>query len=612
MNRYNIPTEHLTQRHPLPGIASRDPFLTMGLDPNPGQVLAWFNASSVVHEGKRWLVYRTECKRWFMWSRVNIVQLDHQMHPIPDTNRLLPLTTRFDGWGAEDPRIFTFKGQMYVSYGDGYRMMLAKLSNVGEIVRQGPVPSDVLDVNPPQAYPREKNWGFFEHDGRLFCQQDVAPTVTWEFDPETWKVVNKWEANWKWRSIFGPRFNGGSPPVFHDGYFWRWVHSHREEALPGNRPIWWSDKPITKANRYYPHLLCFSAQAPFEPVAISSKPIFYSPWEPISTTTPTWHSVAYVGSAEREADGWRIFYGENDCRIVTSHITDQEAHASLVEAPKPAPRKVKRPARNHLHFIWMQGEALLPDKDAAQIKLWRDMNPDWQVTVWDKTTLRAVIAEKAPAWTRAWDELAAQITSNPEDVSLIAKASDLGRLILLSIRFNGEQAWNAYADTDTVPHRALTDFLNDDNLYGANMGKTPMFSGQVSEKEWDSDNYDLILTQENLMTPVPGYVTNAVMLARPGAMAITAVLSAGMMTRNRPTLKAFGPIMLRQTVDALKRTPDGRRIEVLPYHYLVWNQSQMKMIRPKWTVCSHLNDFRWRQEGVRASNAGATRRRILN
>lgn len=244
--------------------------------------------------------------------------------------------------------------------------------------------------------------------------------------------------------------------------------------------------------------------------------------------------------------------------------------------------------------------------------MWRSFNPDWHIHVWDQASLRQIIAEKAPVWIKPWDTLAEQIAGSPEDMALVAKASDLGRLILLSIRFNGEQAWNAYADTDTEPHRSLTDFLNDDTLYGANMGKTAVFKGQVSEKDWDSDKYDLILPQENLMTPVPGYITNAVMLARPGALAITAVLQAGLQTKNRPTLSAFGPIMLRHAVDALKRTPDGRRIDILPYHYLVWNQTQMQMIRPKWTVCSHLNHFRWKQEGVRASNAGAARKRILN
>jgi hypothetical protein len=175
LNRYNIPTQSLTQRHALPGYAMRDPYLTMGPDANPGQVLAWLNASSVVHKGKRWMVYRTECKRWFMWSQISLVQIDHAMHPIPDTNRILKLQTRFDGWGAEDPRIFVFADNMYVSYGDGYRMLLAQLDDDGNIVRCGPVPADVLDKNPPALHDREKNWGFFEHDGRLFCQPVGVP-----------------------------------------------------------------------------------------------------------------------------------------------------------------------------------------------------------------------------------------------------------------------------------------------------------------------------------------------------------------------------------------------------------------------------------------------------
>ena len=611
MNRFTIPTRDLTQRHVLPGFALRDTYLTMGPDPNPGQVLAWFNASSVVHEGKRWMAYRTECKRWFMWSQISVVQIDHAMIPIPGTNRILKLQTRFDGWGAEDPRMFVYDGSMYVSYGDGYRMMLAQLDAAGDVVRCGAIPSDVLDKNHPTEHPREKNWGFFEFEGRLFCQQEVSPLVTWEFDPKTWRVINKWESRWRWTSAFGRRINGGAPPVLHDGLYWRWVHSHRNESMPNERKSWWSDKPVNSANRYYPHLMCFKAEPPFDPVAISQRPVFFAPWEHPDTVTPTWHSVAYVGSAEREKDGWRLFYGENDCRIVTAHFTDEEAHASLVEAPKSAPRALKRAAKNHLHFIWMQGVSEIPDADAARIRRWKDLNPDWQISQWDAKSLRAVIADKASSWLRPWDELAAQIERN-NDVAMIAKASDLGRLILLSLRFNGEQAWNVYADTDTEPHRSLTDFFNDDTIYGGNMGKAPVFRGDISERAWDSDNYDLILTQENLMTSVPGYMTNAVMMARPGALAINAVLEAGVLTRNRPTLKAFGPIMLRQTIDALKRTPDGRRVDVLPYHYLVWNQDQMKMIRPNWTVCSHLNHFRWRQEGVRTTNAGVSGRVTLH
>lgn len=612
MHKTPVQTEELTRWHPLPGLAQRDPWLTQGPDARPGRVMAWFNASSVVHEGKRWMAYRTECRRFFLWSRISLVELDQNFQPVPGTNQILPLETRFDGWGAEDPKMFVFQGCMYVSYGDGYRVMLAQLYDSGRVARCGPVPSDVPDQSPPQAHPRQKNFGFFELDGRLFCQQDVSPAVTWEFDPRSWKVIDRQEHLWRWKSPCGHRLHGASPPVLHDGLLWRWVHTHRQEALPSPRKSWWQSKPVTHANRYYPHLVAFRPEPPFEPVAVGTRPVFFSPWEPADQPCPpTWHSVAYIGSAERENDGWRLFYGENDCRIVTAHVTDQEANATLGEAPAPVRRKVRARTQGFLHFIWMQGVDRMPEEDVAAVRQWNDMNPDWRTSVWDRDLLGSVIAEKAPLWEKSWAALMDQIDADPANVSLLAKASDLGRLILLSIRFGENQGWNAYADTDTTPHRPLTEFLADDQLYGANMGKNPLFGGEVSQKDWDSDNFDFIVPQENLSTRVPGYLTNAIMLARPGAVAISAILKAGMLTRSRPTLKAFGPIMLRQTVDALRRTVDGRRIEVLPYHYLVWNQRQTQMVRPRWTVASHHNSFRWKQDGVPAAHLGSARKQAL-
>lgn len=599
----------MTQWHDLPGIALRDPHLTQGVSDEVGKVKAWFNASSVVFKGKRWMCYRTECKRWFLWSRINLVQLDSNFIPITGTNKVLEVHTRFDKWGAEDPRMFLFNGRMFVSYGDGYRMLLAELDENGNVIMETNLPGDQPDLNPPQDHDREKNWGFFEHDGRLMCQQDVAPTKTWEFDPKTWSVTDKMQVDWRWQSVYGMRVNGASPPVFHDGYLWRWVHTHRVEQLPEVRRAWWGKDLMKTGHRYYPFLMCFKPDAPYTPVAITEKPVFFSDWNALNIDAPTFYSVSYVGSSEREGDGWRLVLGENDCRIVTLHVPDKEALSSMVEIKTAPPRSIKSQKNNVLHFIWMQGEP--PVADAKNIQTWRDLNPDWETMVWDDTSLTNIIATKAPAWNATWLALQQQRNAKPDDRALVAKASDLARLILLSIRWNGNQTWNAYADTDTTPHRALSDFLNDNTILGTGFGKTEKFSGMVTDRPWDSDQVDLIISQENLLTPRGDSVTNAVMLAKPGALAITAVLSAGQITRNRPTLEAFGPIMLRKTIEALKRTADGRRIEVLPFHYLVWNQTQMRTTRPEWTVCSHHNAFRWYQHGVKTTAAGATRSRNL-
>lgn len=610
MDRWILPTEHLTQVHPLPGISLRDPlYFTMGFTDEPGRVLAWFNASSVVHNGKRWMAYRTECKRWFIWSRISLVQLDEAFKPIPGTNVLLPLKSRFDGWGVEDPRLFVFDGSMFLTYGDGYRVLLAQLNDKGEILRCSATPADEPDQNPPQRHHREKNWGFFEYDGKLFCQQNVSPAVTWEFDPKTWTVINRWSVPWRWHSSFGEKLHGGAPPIFYDGLLWRWVHCHRTEKLPVPRKSWFNEKPQMTGHRYYPHLAAFAPKPPFEPVAVSSVPIFHTQWEPPQSDGPTHYSVAYIGSSERENDGWRLFYGENDCRIATAYVDHELIKEKLKDVERPVIKKVRPTYQNFLHFIWMQGEDQLPIEDERNINEWKAMNKDWEVKIWDDDSLAHLIKTKAPEWETSWEELAYNRETQPDNTALTAKASDMARLIILSLRFGHNQAWNVYADTDTKPCRPLTDFINDDTLYGGNITKAPSFSGSVAEKPWDIDNYDLLVSEENLQTPGRGYMTNAVMMCRPEAKSISAILKAGALTQRRPTLQAWGPIMLRRAIEALKRTPDGRRIYMLPFHYFVWNPAQMLQVVPSWTVCTHHNAFRWHQPGVRSSMAGANPKR---
>jgi len=609
MDRTIIPVDALTQTHPLPGISLRDFWMVMDSS-EPGKVLAWFNCSSVVHKGKRWMAYRTECKRWFIWSRISLVQLDDEFVPVPGTNVLLPLHTRFDGWGAEDPRMFIFDGRMHIAYGDGYRVLLAELNDDGTVLRSMAVPSDEADQNPPQKVPREKNWGFFEYDGRLFCQYSVTPVVTYEFDPETWKVINRWSAPWRWTSDFGTKLHGSSPPVFHNNLLWRWVHCHRAEKLPQPRQTWYMEKIQHTDQRYYPHLICFAPEPPFAPVAVSGLPVFHSDWEPIGVDGPTNCSVAYIGSTERQGNGWRVFYGENDRHVVTAFIADEIATKSMRVADKPMPKKVRPPAQNFLHFIWLQGEDRMFPEDVMNVQEWRNKNPDWTVQFWDDQSLPDIIKSKAVVWMPLWQELAELRANKPDDTALIAKASDLARLILLSIRFSSEQQWNVYADTDTRPNRPLTDFLNDDVLYGTNIAKRPFFTGVTAERPWDIDGYDFLIPEENLLNPNRGYLTNAVLMSRPGSAAITAILKAGVLTRRQPTLQAWGPIMLRKTIGVMKRSVAGRRIYVLPFHYLVWNPAQMKEAQPHWSVCSHLNRFRWKQEGIRASVAGSNRAKM--
>jgi len=611
--RWVIPTEHLTQKVDLPEFVWRDYSMTghsgssvLLMDEKvPGTVKCWLNGSSIVHKGKRWLAYRIEMKKWFMWSRICLVELDDNWTPIPGTNRLLPLHTRFDGWGAEDPRLFIFRDKLHMAYGDGFRMLLAELTDSGEIVKSKYVPTDEEVKNPPSFAGREKNWGFFSIKNRLFAQQYCASNIVLEFDPKSWVVINRWAHDWIWRSVHGAELHGGSSPVFHNGKLWRLCHTYKQ--IPRGSWIGWDGKFLEKTNaaRYSVFMMELEPEPPFYPVSISREPVLWTDFEKFDAVSPTAHAVVFVGSKERDGDGWRIVYGENDMRIVTQHIPDSALEdrvpirVSFENLQNGGPNKL-----NVLHFIWIQGQDLLPDKDKENVKKWENLNPNWEIKIWDRGSLETLI-HSYPEFVKAWQDLVTALDKFPKDKSIVAKVSDFARLVLLYHTHAIGQEWNVYADTDTVPMRSLSSFLTDEYLYGQNVDKEVDPNLNPYEKPWNWGNVDFALSQENRMNKRPAAVTNAVMIGRPQAPILYDLIKKGIVKRWQPTLKAWGPDMLEEHTRPTFSAKNGWRSVILPYHYMAYNPSQHKgKNSPVWTLCHHLNEYRWMIPGVRGTLTG--------
>lgn len=610
--RWVIPTEHLTQKVDLPEIVYRDYAVTGngGLsvllmdEKAPGTVKCWLNGSSVVHKGKRWLAYRIEMKKWFMWSRICLVELDEKWTPIPGTNKLLPLHTRFGGWGAEDPRLFVFQNKLHIAYGDGFRMLLAELTDSGEIVKSKYVPTNEEVPNFTSFNGREKNWGFFSIKNRLFAQQYCASNIVLEFDPKSWVVINRWAHDWIWRSTHGAELHGGSSPVFHDGKLWRLCHTYKQ--IPRGSWIGWDGKFLEKTNaaRYSVFMMELEPKPPFYPVSISREPILWTEFEKFGAVSPTAHAVVFVGSKERDGDGWRIVYGENDMRIVTQHIPDTALEDRVPIHYKDPTLQRFSSIKNYLHFFWLQGEDQLPQVDKDRIEEWRHKNLDWKVKIWDRGSIGDLIGSY-PEYAKTWVDLSAALDKFPNDRSIVAKVSDFARLILLYHTHSHGQEWNVYADTDTVPLRSLTAFLDDDFIYGQFGEKMEDPLLNPYERPWDWKRVDFALSQENRMDKRPAAVTNAVLIGRPGTPVLMDLIKKGIARRFQPTLKAWGPAMLEENVRNSLNPKDGWRTAILPYHYLVYNPSQHKnKSAPSWTLCHHLNNYRWKMPGVKGTLTG--------
>lgn len=609
--RWVIPTEHLQQKVDLPGIVLRDNFLTYG-EKEPGTVRCWLNGSSVVHKGKRWMAYRIEMKRWFMWSRICLVQLDEKWTPIPGTNKLLPLHTRFDGWGAEDPRLFVFRDKLHMAYGDGFRMLLAELTDKGEIKKSMYVPTEEKLQNPPYIFGREKNWGFFSLGDRLFAQQYGAPNTILEFHPVTWEIIDKWTHDWIWRSPHGAELHGGSSPVFHDGKLWRICHTYK--SIPKGDWLNWDGNVVKNllASRYSVFMMELEPEPPFYPVSISREPILWTDFGKFDEVSPTPHAVVFVGSKEREGDGWRLVYGENDIRIVTQRIPDSDLEDRVPIRYQDTSDGVVSNSHNHLHFFWLQGEDNLPEEDKDRIQKWKTMNPDWQVNIWDRKLMGDLVSQY-PNCEKTWADLCTALDKFPNDRSIVAKVSDFSRLLILYTTHSYNQEWNIYADTDTVPLRSLTKFLRDEYLYGQFWEKFNDPKLNPAEKPWNWEDIDFAVSQENRIDARPFTVTNAVLMGRPKSPVIMDLIKKGIDRRWQPTLKAWGPSMLQENLENSVNQNKGWRTTILPYHYLVYNPGQHHNDpAPSWTLCHHLNSYRWETPGVKGTLTGGLNGPVKN
>ena len=310
-----VSTEGLTRRHRLPAWAQRPQPLREDIT---GDVWAWFNPASVVWRGKRWLAYRTECLPLWHWTRTNLVNLDAEFRPIPETNRGLDLPTRFGRWGGEDPRLIVYEDRLLLSYCDGYQAGLAEIGEDGSLIKGGLLSKNFfVEGVTPEKDRREKNWGFFTKDEKLFVAYWVSPHVVFEFDPVRKKMGEHWNTAWT-PPAETRRLHGSSAPVWHDGLFWRVVHSSYSDITNG------------RARRYRLWLMAFEDNPPYAPRWFCRKPLVVAEPEMSRVPEPVYHHVVFCGSMERVENGWLLFFGENDLRIRYGVIEDETISPHLM------------------------------------------------------------------------------------------------------------------------------------------------------------------------------------------------------------------------------------------------------------------------------------------
>lgn len=225
---------------------------------NPAALFPWGYNPSIAAVGKDFLLaYRSH--RWGdLRTSLAVARLDANLNV--KSNEWIEFG---DALSYEDPRFFWHAGALWMSYiRSEYPKALTAEVWVGQLGRESGryYVANARKVEPPWKPQRmEKNWIFFEREGRLFAIYAVREEqVVLEFDNWTVTKVHKSRpATWNWGS---PR--GGTSPVDSgDGKLVRIFHSRTDYEFA---PTTW---------RYHVGACLMEASPPFQIVKLSKRPI---------------------------------------------------------------------------------------------------------------------------------------------------------------------------------------------------------------------------------------------------------------------------------------------------------------------------------------------------
>jgi len=232
----------------------------------------------------------------------------------------------------EDPRLFVFDRQLYLA------VVEAKI-NPGYAVSQRLFRLDdnyqiahVLDIKVGDNFKgngfSEKNWTYFEQDGKLYLLYDVHQMQVYQVNPKSGVVIATTQIprlHWPYGFMRG----GTCPVKLPDGNWLKIVHSSTDTP--------WS--PTGGQRRYSMSAVIFSPEPPFKPLLISKDPFLYG-------SRHEWWCGAgcsqciFPAGLILDGDMWHISAGVNDSYNAVLHYDGRKLMQGMVDASEfDVPRK---------------------------------------------------------------------------------------------------------------------------------------------------------------------------------------------------------------------------------------------------------------------------------
>ena len=232
-------------------------------------------------------------------------------------------------WFA-DPRLFQLQGKTWMVWNDGNRsegnhQFMVELSVQGELKPAGLAREIVLNGSRRK---NEKNWAFFEADGKVWVVYSITPHEILSVDmSSSTRVICQSEVLVEWNARYSEHFGalrGGAQPVRVGDKFVNLVHSSFN--MPEGR-------------EYVGAVYEFSAQYPFKPVRELPVPVdFGLPKTPAGEAetenklNPTTSKVVYPTGLVINGDDVAISAGLNDSDMTLVRGTLKDLTSGMIAA----------------------------------------------------------------------------------------------------------------------------------------------------------------------------------------------------------------------------------------------------------------------------------------
>jgi len=282
---------------------------------NPRALFAYgYNPSVIRYDGKILMAYRYHPDR-NLSTRLAMAELDEHFNVVRNSEITISGPSR---QSSEDARLFTFRGQLWISWVDADWPSKVPTSVVkyGRLVQVGSA-WNIEDVIQPmkQGVNRgmdvQKNWNFWEREDSVCWIYKIfnGCQIVEDGGEEHWHSSPA--PHWPWGEI-----RGGSTPLPYQGKLLRFFHSSLDFELPPNH------------RRYFLGAALMEPEPPFATVAVSNKPIVWgSELDDLSETERSQcmahkPKVVFPAGAITHEDGWLVSAGINDAECVLIKIKE--------------------------------------------------------------------------------------------------------------------------------------------------------------------------------------------------------------------------------------------------------------------------------------------------